>query len=39
MASEEIANDPHVYKELEAAEKLTKNLTFIRKGGGSGSDS
>jgi hypothetical protein len=33
MTSDEIANDSRVYKELEAAEKLTKNLTFVRKGG------
>jgi hypothetical protein len=32
MTSDEIANDSRVYKELEAAEKLTKNLTFFKRG-------
>jgi hypothetical protein len=39
MASDEIANDSCVCKQLEATEELTRTLSFVRIRGGSGSGS
>ncbi|MCI44284.1 hypothetical protein A2U01_0065523 [Trifolium medium] len=39
MINDDVPTDSRVYRGLQDAVKVTRNITFVRKGGGSGSSS